>query len=86
MSEQMTGAQATVAQLAAQGVRTLLSIPGIHTLPICDAAIDSPQLRFIHGRHEQGITFMANGYARAGHEIAVPLVITGPGVTNALTP
>ena len=41
MSEQMTGAQATVAQLAAQGVRTLLSIPGIHTLPICDVVADT---------------------------------------------
>jgi thiamine pyrophosphate-dependent acetolactate synthase large subunit-like protein len=86
MSEQMTGAQATVAQLAAQGVRTLLTIPGVHTLPICDAAIDVPSLRFVHGRHEQGIAYMANGYARASNEIAVPLVITGPGVTNALTP
>lgn len=66
MSEQMTGAQATVAQLAAQGVRMLLTVPGIHTLPICDAALDVPQLRLIHGRHEQGIAFMDNGYARAG--------------------
>lgn len=86
MSEQMTGAQAAIAQLAAQGVRTLLSIPGVHTLPICDAALDAVQLRFVHGRHEQGIAFMANGYARASGEIAVPLVITGPGVTNAVTP
>ena len=54
MSEQMTGAQATVAQLAAQGVRTLLTIPGVHTLPICDAALDVPHLRLVHGRHEQG--------------------------------
>ena len=86
MSEQMTGAQATVAQLAAEGVRVILSIPGIHTLPICDVVLDYPQLRFIHGRHEQGIAFMANGYARASGEIAVSLVITGPGVTNSLTP
>ena len=86
MSGQMTGAQATVAQLVAQGVRTLLTIPGTHTLPICDASIDAPRLRLVHGRHEQGIAFMANGYARASNRIAVPLVITGPGVTNALTP
>jgi thiamine pyrophosphate-dependent acetolactate synthase large subunit-like protein len=86
MSERMTGAQATVAQLAAEGVRVVFGIPGVHTLPICDALLDAPQLRFIHGRHEQGIAFMANGYARASGEIAVSLVITGPGVTNSLTP
>jgi acetolactate synthase-1/2/3 large subunit len=85
MTQQMTGAQATVAQLAAEGVRDVFGIPGIHTLPICDALLDVP-LRFIHGRHEQGATFMANGYARASGEVAVSLVITGPGVTNSLTP
>ena len=86
MTQHMTGAQATVAQLAAEGVRVVFGIPGVHTLPICDALLDAPQLRFIHGRHEQGIAFMANGYARASNEIAVSLVITGPGVTNSLTP
>ncbi len=86
MSEQMTGAQAAVAQLLAEGVDTVLGIPGVHNLPICDALLDHPQLRFLHGRHEQGIAFMANGYARANNRIAVSLVITGPGVTNSLTP
>jgi len=86
MSKQMTGAQAAVAQLLAEGVDTVLGIPGVHNLPICDALLDHPQLRFLHGRHEQGIAFMANGYARANNRIAVSLVITGPGVTNSLTP
>jgi acetolactate synthase-1/2/3 large subunit len=82
----MTGAQATIAQLKAEGVEIVLGIPGIHNMYLCDAVLDYPELRFISGRHEQGITFMANGYARASGRIAVPLVITGPGVTNSLTP
>lgn len=86
MSHRMTGAQAAIAQLVAQGVRVILGIPGVHTLPLCDAVLDYPELRFLHGRHEQGVAFMANGYARVSGEIAVPLVITGPGVTNSLTP
>ena len=86
MSEQMTGAQAAVAQLKAEGVDVILGIPGIHNLSLCDAILDYPEMRFVTGRHEQGITFMANGYARASGRIAVPFVITGPGVTNSLTP
>ena len=85
MSSYMTGAQAAIAQVAAEGVRVILGIPGVHTLPLCDAVLDVPQLRFLHGRHEQGVAFMANGYTRASGDIAVPLVITGPGVTNSLT-
>ena len=86
MSSYMTGAQATIAQVAAEGVRVVFGIPGVHTLPLCDAVLEHPELRFLHGRHEQGIAFMANGYARACGEIALSLVITGPGVTNSLTP
>jgi acetolactate synthase-1/2/3 large subunit len=86
MSSHMTGAQAAIAQIAAEGVPVILGIPGVHTLPLCDAVLEHPQLRFLHGRHEQGIAFMANGYARASGEVAVLMVITGPGVTNSLTP
>ncbi len=86
MSSCMSGAQAAIAQIAAEGASVILGIPGVHTLSLCDAVLDHPELRFIHGRHEQGIAFMANGYARASGEVAVILVITGPGVTNSLTP
>lgn len=86
MSEHMTGSQATIAQLIAEGVDVVLSIPGEHNIHLCDPILDHPALRFICGHHEQGITFMANGYARASGKIAVPLVITGPGVTNSITP
>jgi acetolactate synthase-1/2/3 large subunit len=86
MSSYMTGAQAAIAQIAAEGVEVILGIPGVHTLPLCDAVLEYPQLRFLHGRHEQGIAFMANGYARVSGRVAVSLVITGPGVTNSLTP
>ena len=82
----MTGSEAAIAQLVAEGVEVVLSIPGVHNLPLCDVIIDRPELRFISGRHEQAITFMANGYARASGKIAVPLVITGPGVANSITP
>jgi len=85
MSKYMTGAQATIAQLVAEGVTDILSIPGEHNLFLCDAVLDYPQLRLLTSRHEQGLAYISNGYARVSHKIAVPIVISGPVVTNSLT-
>ena len=84
MADSKTGAQATVSQLVAEGVEVILGIPGGHNLWLCDAVLDYPELRFICGRHEQDITFMADGYARASGKIAVPMVISGAGVGNSV--
>jgi acetolactate synthase-1/2/3 large subunit len=84
MTERMTGGQAVVRALAAHGVETVFGIPGVHTLAIYDALIDAP-IRHVLGRHEQGVGFMADGYARASGKPGVALVITGPGVTNVAT-
>lgn len=85
MSEYMTGAQAAIAQLVAEEADYVFSIPGEHNLFLCDAVLDYPQLRLLTSRHEQGLAYMSNGYARVSHKIAVPIVISGPGVTNSLT-
>ncbi|MFN8661559.1 MAG: thiamine pyrophosphate-binding protein [Thermomicrobiales bacterium] len=84
MGERLTGGQAVVRALAEHGVDVAFGIPGVHTLAIYDALIDSP-IRHIMGRHEQGVGFMADGYARASGKPGVALVITGPGVTNVAT-
>jgi acetolactate synthase-1/2/3 large subunit len=85
MPEYMNGSQAAIAQLVAEGVTHVLSIPGDHNIALCDAILDAPQLTYLTGRHEQSLTFIPNGYSRASHRIAVPLIISGPGVTNSLT-
>ena len=84
MAERLTGGQAVVRALAEHGVEVAFGIPGVHTLALYDALIDSP-IRHILGRHEQGVGFMADGYARASGKPGVALVITGPGVTNVAT-
>jgi acetolactate synthase-1/2/3 large subunit len=81
----MTGGEAVVAQLAAEGVRAVFSIPGAHNVGLCDGLLDLPELRFLGGRHEQDLAFMANGFARASGKVAPLMVISGPGVTNSLT-
>lgn len=63
----------------------IFGIPGVHTLPIYDALRGSPLRRFTT-RHEQGAAFMADGYARVTGRPGTCLLITGPGLTNALTP
>ncbi len=82
----LTGGQAVVAALRAHGVDTIFGIPGVHTLPLYDAILDEPGLRHVLARHEQGVGFMADGYARVSGKEGVVSVITGPGVTNVATP
>jgi thiamine pyrophosphate-dependent acetolactate synthase large subunit-like protein len=78
------GADLLVRALESGGVDTVFGIPGVHTLAIYDAMIGSP-IRHVLARHEQGIGFMADGYARATGKTGVAFVITGPGVTNIAT-
>ncbi len=67
------------------GVRRIFGIPGVHNLGMYEALQES-SLRFVTPRHEQGAGFMADGYARSTRLPGVALVISGPGLTNILTP
>lgn len=81
-----TGGEWVVAALAAEGVRHVFGIPGVHNLGIYDALLRQDRITHILARHEQGAGFMADGYARASGRPGVVVVTTGPGATNALTP
>lgn len=81
----LTCGEATMRLLAEYGVDTVFGIPGVHTLEFCRGLADS-SIRHVQARNEQGAGFMADGYARSSGKIGVALVISGPGVTNALTP
>ena len=79
------GGVAVIRALEAHGVDAVFGIPGVHNLELYDALHDSPGIRNILARHEQGAGFMADGYARATGKPGVALVVTGPGVTNVAT-
>lgn len=81
----MTGAQAIIASLEAEGVDTIFGYPGGQAIKIYDALYDSKQLHHVLARHEQGATHMADGYARATGKVGVVLVTSGPGATNTVT-
>jgi acetolactate synthase-1/2/3 large subunit len=70
--------------LAAYGVDTVFGIPGVHTIELYRGLAGSA-LRHVSARHEQGLGFMADGYARATGKPGVCFVITGPGMTNIAT-
>jgi thiamine pyrophosphate-dependent acetolactate synthase large subunit-like protein len=79
------GARRVVNTLESLGVFVIFGIPGIHNLDIYTALTESEN-RHVTARHEQGAGFMADGYARSTGKTGVALVISGPGLTNILTP
>lgn len=81
----VTGARALVDALLREGVDHVFGIPGTQNLAVIDALRDTPQIRFILTRHEQGAAFMAYGFARAARRPAVVTATEGPGLTNLVT-
>lgn len=80
----MTGGQALARQLRREGVEVIFGLPGDQTMHALDAFYDEREhLRFITTRHEQGTTYMADGYARATGKVGVAFVVPGVGVYNA---
>jgi thiamine pyrophosphate-dependent acetolactate synthase large subunit-like protein len=80
-----TGARALVDALLREGVDHVFGIPGTQNLAVIDALRETPQIRFILTRHEQGAAFMAYGFARASGRPAIVTATEGPGVTNLAT-
>ncbi|KAK9453110.1 thiamine diphosphate-binding protein [Dipodascopsis uninucleata] len=68
------------------GVEHIFGYAGGAILPVYDAIYNSPHLKLILPRHEQGAGHMAEGYARASGKPGVVLVTSGPGATNVITP
>ncbi len=81
---EMSGAEAVVRSLEAEGVDTVFALPGVQIMPLFDALHASRQIRLITCRHEQTTTYAADGYARVTGRPGVALVVPGPGATNAL--
>jgi 5-guanidino-2-oxopentanoate decarboxylase len=84
MTEQTVG-EALVSLLEDYGVDTIFGIPGVHNVEMY-RALPRSKINHILTRHEQGAGFMADGYARATGKPGVCFTITGPGLTNILTP
>ncbi len=79
-----TVGEVLVALLEARGVEIVFGIPGVHTIELY-RGLAASRIRHVTPRHEQAAGFMADGYARATGKPGVAFLITGPGLTNAVT-
>jgi 5-guanidino-2-oxopentanoate decarboxylase len=73
-----------VESLALNGIDTVFGIPGVHNIELY-RGLQSGRPRHVLARHEQNAVFAADGFARVAGRPAAALVISGPGLTNALT-
>lgn len=81
----MSGGQAVIESLMAQGVDTAFGIISVHMMSVYDALYDvQDRFRFISARHEQAAAYEADGYARATGKPGVCFTSTGPGAANTL--
>ena len=80
----MTGGEAVVRALIAQGVDTVFGLPGIQNDWLYNAFFDArDRIRIIHTRHEQGAAYMALGHSLATGRPSVYNVVPGPGFLNS---
>lgn len=86
MSGKITGAEALIKSLIAEGVDRVFGYPGGAIIPVYDKLYDyTDKLKHILVRHEQGATHAAQGYARVSGRTGVVIVTSGPAATNVIT-
>jgi acetolactate synthase-1/2/3 large subunit len=81
---EMTGAQALVETLIAEGTDCVFGIPGAQDNELWDT-MKTKGLAYLLATHEYAAAVMADGYARSTGKPGVISIVPGPGVTNALT-
>ena len=82
----MTGAQAIIDSLVAEGVDTIFGYPGGGIMPFYDQLhFNREKLHHILVRHEQAAVHAAEGYARSSGKVGVCVATAGPGATNLVT-
>ncbi|MBL8568877.1 MAG: hypothetical protein JNK84_07290 [Phreatobacter sp.] len=83
MTRLMTGGEAIVSGLIANGVDTVFGLPGAQMYPLFDAlAQNADSIRTVGARHEQACGYMAFGYGRSTGKVGVYSVVPGPGLLN----
>lgn len=81
----IAGKKLFVKAMREEGVDTIFGYPGGMVTDIFDELYKQEDIRVVLPRHEQGLIFEAEGYARASGKTGVCLVTSGPGATNIIT-
>ncbi|NVJ99847.1 MAG: thiamine pyrophosphate-binding protein [Alphaproteobacteria bacterium] len=83
-NKQITGGQALIEALIANGADTAFGVPGESYLAALDAFHDADtRLKFITCRHEAGAANMAEAYGKMTGKPGICFVTRGPGATHA---
>jgi len=82
----ISGAEALIHCLLAEGVDLIYGYPGGAIMPVYDELYKfQDRLTHILTRHEQGAIHAAQGYARVSGRVGVAMATSGPGATNLVT-
>ncbi len=82
----ISGAEALVRCLLAEGVDLVYGYPGGAIMPVYDEFYKyKKELHHVLTRHEQGAIHAAQGYARVSNKVGVAIATSGPGATNLIT-
>ena len=85
-TERITGSEAVVRCLLAEGVDLIFGYPGGAIMPVYDELYKYREdIHHVLVRHEQGATHAAQGYARASGRVGACIATSGPGATNLVT-
>jgi len=81
----VTGSDALLDALVAQGVEVIFGNPGSTELPLMDSLARPGAPRFVLGLTEAAVMGMADGYAQSTGRLGVALVHVQPGMANAMS-
>ncbi|MCL5129436.1 biosynthetic-type acetolactate synthase large subunit [Algibacter sp. L4_22] len=82
----ITGSEAIIHCLLAEGVDILYGYPGGAIMPVYDELYKfQHKIHHVLTRHEQGAAHAAQGYARISGKVGVAMATSGPGATNLIT-
>lgn len=84
--ERISGSEAIVRCLLAEGVDILYGYPGGAIMPVYDELYKyEDKINHVLTRHEQCAAHAAQGYARISGKVGVAIATSGPGATNLVT-
>lgn len=85
-NSKISGAEAVIKSLIAEGIDVIYGYPGGAIMPIYDALWHyQDKINHVLTRHEQGATHAAEGWARVKGKAGVCFATSGPGATNLIT-
>ncbi|MCL5263854.1 MAG: thiamine pyrophosphate-binding protein [Chloroflexi bacterium] len=80
----VSGKEALCEILQAEGVRYVFGNPGSTEIPLLDALVNYPNIKYVLALHEGDAVAMADGYARSSGVPGVVSIHAAPGTSNAL--